>query len=106
MRKELQAVPIDIHLLAEDACRSVGKKPNVAANGSSKRHESLAMGLERVRGAAVQRAKAANVRLRRRAVGGTALGLGVGIAMGVLASRVRSAMREGVPILRHVPVPV
>ena len=95
MRKELEAAPIDIHLLAEEACRAAAKSAKVAENGGSKRHENLQAGLARVRGVAVQRAKAANVRMRRRAVGGTALGFGVGIAMGLLASRVRSVMQQG-----------
>lgn len=98
MRKELEAVPVDIHLLAEEACRTAAKSPIVAGNGGSERHDNLEAGLARVRGVAVQRAKAANVRLRRRAVGGTALGFGVGIAMGLLASRVRGLMRSGAPV--------
>jgi hypothetical protein len=94
MTKELQAVPIDIHQLAEDACRATAKTSTVAGDDISKRHETLAAGLKQVRGVAIQRAKAANVRLRKRAVGATALGFGVGIAMGLMASRVRSVMRE------------
>lgn len=93
MKQYLQAVPTDIHQLAEDACRSMGTSS--AGGDDESGHESLAVGLERVRGMAVERVKAANVRLRRRAVGGTALGLGVGIAMGLLASRIRSETREG-----------
>jgi hypothetical protein len=99
MTKELQAVPTDIHQLAEDARRATPKNSTVAGKDIPKTHESLAAGLKRVRGVAVQRAKAANVRLRKRAVGATALSFGVGIAMGLLASRVRNGMRESAPVL-------
>jgi hypothetical protein len=90
MTKELQPVPTDIHLLAEDACRSMAKNSIAASDETSNRHDSLAAGLERVRGVAIQRAKAANVRLRKQAYGGTALGFGLGVALGLLISRIRS----------------
>src|SRR5687767_4394079 len=68
MRKELEAVPVDIHFLAQEACRTAEKSTMVEGNGSSKPHDNLQAGLAQVRGMAVQQAKAANVRLRRRAV--------------------------------------
>ena len=90
MTKELQAVPTDIHLLAADACQSMAKNSD-ATDDTSNPHQSLTAGLERVRGLAVQRAKAANVRLRKQAVGATALGFGLGVAIGLLLSRIRNA---------------
>src|SRR5687767_11592049 len=94
MRKELQAVPTDIHLLAGEAYRSMENNSNVAADDTSNPHQSLTAGLERVRGVAVQRAKAANVRLRKQAYGATALGFGLGVALGLLISRIRSGQLD------------
>ena len=102
MTKELPAVPTDIHLLAEEACRSTANDSNLAGADIAKRHDSLTAGLERVRGVAVQRAKAANVRLRKQAVGATALSFGIGVALGLWVSRVRSVMCESVPGLNGI----
>src|SRR5687768_7970039 len=97
MTKNLLAVPTDIHQLAEDACQSMAKNSKVTGDDISKRHKSLAAGLERVRGLAVQRAKVAHVRLRRKAVGVTALSFGIGVAMGFLVSRFRGVIPESAP---------
>ena len=90
MNKETQVTPTDIHLLAEDASRSMAKNSNGATDDTSNPHHTLTTGLHQVRGVAVQRAQAANVRLRKQAVGATALGFGLGVAIGLLLSRIRS----------------
>ena len=94
MTKQQQPVPTDIHQLAEDARRLTNKQPNADAESVSEVHMSLAADLDRVRGVAVQRAKKANVRLRKQAVGATALSFGIGIAMGLLASRCRNFLSK------------
>ena len=90
MTKELQAVPTDIHLLAEDASRSMAKDSTGRNGDASDPHQTLTAELQQVRGVAVQHAKAANVRLRKQAVGATAVGFGLGVAIGLWLSRIRS----------------
>jgi hypothetical protein len=86
MKEEFQAVPTDLHQLAEEAEASMIK-------GAGEANQRLAAGLDRIRGQAVERARAANLRLRKQAFLAATLSFGVGSLLGCLGSRLR--LRRG-----------
>jgi ElaB/YqjD/DUF883 family membrane-anchored ribosome-binding protein len=87
MTKEIEAVPTDIHKLAEDASVLMKKTAKAHEDDAAESHRCLAAGLDRVRGLAVRRAKLANGRLRKQAFGASAISFGIGVALGLLVSR-------------------
>ena len=56
-------------------------------NNAWQTHTKLAADLDRVRGVAVQQAKAANARLRKQAYLASVTGIGIGILLGYFGSR-------------------
>jgi ElaB/YqjD/DUF883 family membrane-anchored ribosome-binding protein len=87
MTNEIQVFPTDIRQLAEEAQAFMTSTSEAAGDNMVEANKSLAVSLDRVRGEAIERAKAANARLRKQAYGATAIGVGIGALFGFLASR-------------------
>jgi len=95
MTKEFTAVPTDIYQLAREAQALVKETASGAAEAVRDPHMSLAAGLDRVRGAAIQQARAVNARLRKQACLATAIGLGLGAVLGYFgSSRKQTGLRR------------
>lgn len=89
MTKDMTAAPEDLAQLARNASPLILPRPEEPTNNAAKANRRLAAGLNHLRGEAVQRAKAANSRLRWQAASATALSFGIGIAIGIWGSRRR-----------------
>jgi hypothetical protein len=93
MTKDTPAIRDDLADLANKATTPITPSTETitdkAGENIAEANKRLAAGLDRVRGEAIQRAKAANTRLRHRALGATTLCFALGAFLGRVLARKR-----------------
>ena len=93
MTKDTPAIRDDLADLANNAKTHIAPTANPITDkieeNVAEANKRLAAGLNQVRGEAIQRAKAANTRLRYRAIGATTLCFALGAFLGLTLARRR-----------------